>query len=440
MSDKKGFEEAISNMLLTTSAYFKEYCYYGYIIAQCNVIFDKSLSAPAAVCFVDKQYDLLVNPEMFNPMPLAWRIGILKHECLHILGNHVFRCEENKYDQRKFNYATDCAINQFINYDHLPHITEEDLRDNPNPKNLKVGDPNFIYPNNFPAKTTPVPEKLSAEQYYGLLDDCKMPPNTSNSSSSGNGNGEEDSNGSSSGNGGPRPLQGPVDDHATWEQSKGFKEVKDQVTKKMLEEAFDQASKNRGNIPVNHSEWLTIFTAKSQVDWKKVLRNITGNKKANRKATLLRKNRRTPQYRHIKGHIKNRIFELLVVSDVSGSVSSKELSTAWSEIINICKLTSTPVKLIQVDSKAYPPIELKSTTKALNREGCGGTLLRPAITVAKEHKLQFNACVVITDGYIDNTDIQTFSDLGVPIIWLITAEGEIKPGMQSKHMVAMKLK
>jgi len=437
MSIKKGFEEAISNMLALGSDYFRDYAYFGFIIAQCNLVFDSKLPAPAAVRFMNTQYDLIINPKQYNSMPLAWRIGTLKHECGHILGNHIMRAELGNYDNLGFNYAGDCAINQDINLDHLPSITKEDLRNKPNPKKLKVGDPNCIIPANFPSKTSPVPKGLSAEHYYDLLDKSKLPPEQPKSDE-----GESQSGDSQSqpDEGSSTPLGGLVDDPSIWEESEGIEEIKDTVTKSMIEKAFDQTAKVQGNIPSSHSEWLKLFSTKSQVSWKKLLRNITGSKRANSKPTLLRKNRRTPELRHIKGHTKQRVFDLLVVSDVSGSVSSEELTGAWSEVLHICKLTNTPVSLIQVDTHASTPEPLKATSKTLNRKACGGTILAPAIAKAKEHHTAYNCVVVTTDGYIDQSDVDAYRALKVPVIWLITSNGRVMDSMNSGNMTAVKLK
>lgn len=422
-ADKHGFEEALSNMIAASAPFFKDYAYYAYIIAQCKLVFDPKLQAPAAIRFVNTQYELIINPEPYGAMPLKVRIGILKHECMHILDNHVFRAENGNYDNLGFNYAADCAINQDINIDHLPAITAKDLEGQPNPKGYKVGDTNAIVPANFPSKTSPVPNGLTAEHYYDMLDRDELP--------------KEGEPGEGNGCGG---LGGTLDDHSTWAESEGVEGIKDAVTKQMLDNAFSQTSKARGNIPSKHSEWLEIFSNSSEVNWKTLLRRIVGNKRANRKSTLMRKNRRLPNANHIKGHTKQRVFDLLIVSDVSGSVSSKELTETWSESLYICKMTNTPVTLIQVDTAAHEPESLKATTKSIQRKAQGGTVLAPAINKAKEHRVAFDAVVVTTDGYISESDVQAYASLGVPIIWLITSEGNIMDSMTAGRMVAVKLK
>lgn len=429
MSTKHGFEEAISNMILESSPYFVEYAFYGYIIAQCNVIHDSTLKAPAAVRFVSSQYDLLINPDLFNDMPLQWRIGILKHECLHIIGNHIFRADQGDYEDLPFNYSTDCAINQEIPLDHLPSITEADLAGKPNPKNLKVGDPNCIIPANFPTKTSPVPEGLSAEQYYAMIDKDQIPPQPQQ--------GQSDQDSDSDGD---QPLQGPVDDHSTWAESEGIEEIKDQVTKSMLEKSFDQAVKGRGNVPSQYAEWLEVFSNTSQVSWKKLLRRITGSKRANIKPTLLRKNRRTPNLRHIKGHTKERVFDLAVISDVSGSVSNQALQTLWGEILHICKQCDVAPTICQIDTEAHEPQLLKSNTSKIERKAYGGTRLSPAIQKLKDTKTPFNALVVTTDGYLDKSDIEPFLHLNKKVVWLVEAEGQLMSEMNKGKMVGVKLK
>ena len=48
--DREAFEEAISNMTLTASPYFKDYVFYMHLISNCRVIFNTML--PAAREFV----------------------------------------------------------------------------------------------------------------------------------------------------------------------------------------------------------------------------------------------------------------------------------------------------------------------------------------------------------------------------------------------------
>jgi predicted metal-dependent peptidase len=409
--DRKGFEEAVANISIASSQYFNEYVFYMHLIAQCRLILDPSMEAPAAVNFDKNTYNLYINPKTYNDFPLEQRIGILKHEMLHIVLGHLFRYDKNETNFTNFNYATDCALNQEIEREHLPK--------------------GAIYPDNFPAPEANDDWNQTAEFYYNLLessDDPSKNPGMS-SGSGGEGEGEGDSS-----------KGGEIDDHSMWKEGVCDQYIQEEITKNMLEKAADNTIKSRGNLPSNYSAMLDNIMRSREVDWKKVVRNIVGNKKANVRKTLMRKDRRMPGANWIKGRTKDRIFELAVISDVSGSVGDEALLKLWGSIIDICHMFNTPVKVVQVDTEPKPPEELTKTTKTIERQANGGTFLSPALETLKEYKISYNALVITTDGYLCKSDVEPFSKLKVPVIWLIESNGQIMPEMTTGTMQAIKLK
>ena len=390
MNDKSAFEETLVQMLAYGSSYSREYCFYGYLISQCKISIDADLPAPAGVSFSHDHYTLHISPTIFNVLPIEQRIGVLKHEMLHILNNHVFRAESQNLEHLPFNYSSDCAINQDITRTHLPE--------------------GVIYPDNFPSSKK-VPKGLNAEQYYELLDESKLPPE----------------------------LPDGAGDHDIWQTSEGIEIVKDILTEKMMQKAFAETSKAKGDLPSNYSQWLDVFSGHSKLNWKQILRRIVGNKRANTRKVLPRPYRRNPNATYLKGTVKDRIFELLFVADVSGSVGSDELVEAITETIHICKLTNTPSTLIQVDTQAHKPEKLSANTRKFERKACGGTILAPALDTAKEYHIKYDAVVVLTDGYIDESDVEAYAATGKRVIWLITSGGTIRDSMNTGKMQAVKL-
>ena len=382
---RAAFDETMANMIAIGN-YYKSYLFYGSMVSQCSVVL-KRMKAPAGVSFRHDHYQLSINPELFDAHSLEERLFILQHEMHHILNGHLKRLEDR--DFTRFNYATDCAINQLGNPKHMPQ--------------------GCIVPANLPSKHKVEP-RLSAEQYYELIDPDQLPP------------------------------EDPENSHDEWLESTGDEELQDDLTKQMIENAINQTSKSRGDLPSNISHYLDLFTRKRELDWKKVLRGITGNKKVNSRKTILRRDRRNPNFEHLKGRTKDRMFDLLLISDVSGSVSDQALYSLWGEVRHICDVTKTPVKLIQVDIRPSEPEELKKTTKALVRKACGGTNLSPAIQKARDKGIKFNAIVVTTDGYLSPNDIAEFQATGVPVIWLIEASGHIMSEMNQGRMKAFQLK
>jgi predicted metal-dependent peptidase len=406
---RKGLDECLANMF--SNPKYVDYLFYAHVVGQCKIIFDTSMQAPAGVNFMYDHYNLYINPldeiplepdqdgnypkddqgnELksipgFNGMSLEHRMGVMKHEMLHVINMHVSRREDR--DHQGFNIAADCAINQLIERTHLPDAC--------------------IYPDQFPGhdKSNPVPSDLTAEQYYELL---PFDDGNCNNPSFGQGSGS-----------------GVLDDHSKWAESKGDTELQEDISKNMLDRAISETQKSKGNIPSNISQWLDNLTKKREVDWRQVLRRLAGNKRANTRKTLMRRDRRLPDFNWIKGKTKDRIGEVVIVGDESGSVSDSELTDAIGECVHICKTLNTPIWYVPVDSQAHKPIQLKSNQTNFQRSACGGTVLAPALDKIHESHIPYNALVVITDGYIDDSDVDAFASTRKPVIFLITSEGVI---------------
>ena len=374
--------------------YRSNYLFYAHMLAQCSIKIDKDMPAPAAVSFQYDHYNLYINPDKYDVYTLENRLAILKHEMLHIILGHTDRKESR--DHYAFNVASDCALNQQIDEDHLPEGCVL-------PKSL--GESLGI----------DVPKNLTAEQYYDLI----LQNQKDNSET---------------------PEFTEIDDHSKWEESVGSKELQKDLTKKMLEKANIETIKGKGKSPSEFVGWLKLFTRNNEVKWEQVLRNIVGNKKVGTRSTIMKKDRRFPGRPDLRGKTKDRKFNLLIIADVSGSMSEKALLETLAEVRNICDLTKTDIDLIQIDTQAYEPEKLSKNTKLLNRKGSGGTELFPAIKKAQESRIDFQAAVVLTDGGLWGEDIMNFRSLNKKIIWLIESKGNILPEMNEGKMQAFKLK
>ena len=208
----------------------------------------------------------------------------------------------------------------------------------------------------------------------------------------------------------------------------------------MIEKAQNETIKSKGKIPGACSDWLELFSRKSELNWKKVLRGIVGNKRIGTRSTIMRKDRRFPKRADLRGKTKERMFNLLVIGDVSGSMNDAAILQTFGEVRHICDLTKTDVDLIQVDAEAYQPEKLSKKTKLIERKGHGGTTLHPALEMAKKHKIDFQAVIVLTDGGLFGDDITYFSALNKKVIWLIEPDGHIMPEMNIGLMQAFQLK
>jgi predicted metal-dependent peptidase len=373
------FEEIVANMIDPTN----NLQFYAHLLAQCKISMDKSFRAPAGVYFDTYTYGLVINPILFNKFTKKEKVAILIHEAFHIAYNHV--TVRKKDDHERWNYATDIAINQLIK--DLPktalHYSQFDL-----------------------------PAGFSAEQYYiALLDnekynqkkeqDEKLKKQMEELFEEAIKKGSLDVDSDECFGDGSEidiPFDIPIDAHD--KESEGDEEYRKEVTKNMLEKASE---KSRGNEPSDYADMISLYTKKAVVDWRKELRRIVGNKKANKRRTIMRPDRRFPNREEIKGITKDRIFDLIVVMDVSGSMQDKMLADGLNEIKEICKLTNSNLKVIQVDTDIHEVTEVTKTTTKFNRSAHGGTRIYPAIEYIRDNKIDHNAIVIISDMWIESS-------------------------------------
>src|ERR1700744_5412155 len=103
--------------------------FYAEIISQMRRII--STRVPIAGVRVTNTIELFLNPETFCSYPIETRAAILKHECEHILRDHISRCKSlapevyskskdlesdvlSTMKHRSLNIAADCAINGIL--------------------------------------------------------------------------------------------------------------------------------------------------------------------------------------------------------------------------------------------------------------------------------------------------------------------------------------
>ena len=388
MTAPQSWNSTIVAMATIGSEFAADYVFYLHMVSQCRIKFDPDMKAPAAVNFEYDHYNLFINPTRWDELPLPHRVGIVKHEMLHILYQHIFRKEERYHDH--FNIAADCALNQHITRSHLPDLAV--LPDTMSTQlSLQAG------------KSIVVPPNLTSEEYYDLIQQVI----------------EENPEGFPEGT---PELGDTLDDHGKWNESKGDKLISKDIAKKMLDKAATQTQKSRGNLPNEYAQWVEALSSKANVRWQQVLRRVAGNKRVDEVRTLRKPSRRLPDLMHVKGKVKDRKYDLVVIADVSGSVSNAELMYGIAEITHISKLTQTTTKLIQVDTNPYPPQDISTKLTKFQRKASGGTYLSPALDTASQYHINFNAVVVITDGYLSSDDIVKFHDTGKPIIWLLTTD------------------
>ena len=329
----------------------------------------------AGVCKQNVNYQLVVNPEFWNSLDTdKKKIGLLKHELLHICFHHLIDREDFS-DHDLHNIAADVEINQYLTPDYYPT-------------------PDILLPSTFPELNLPL--KAGTKEYYRLLQQAKQ-------------------------NGTSPTLDGMLSDmkgdglHPTWKDFDSLSEADKKLVKAQIDhqikniiDSQSQESRDRGFVPSELKDYIdSLFVIKPpSYDWKGYFRRFTGTaSKVYTKKTRRKLNKRFQPNPALKIKPKKHI---LVGMDTSGSVSKKDLEEFFSEIHHMYK-TGITITIAEGDAGINNVYEYKGKVPEFVI-GRGGTDMNPFIKYFNENR-QFNSLIILTDGEIGNREINSFKPM-----------------------------
>jgi predicted metal-dependent peptidase len=338
--------------------------YYGFFLIMLNKVWRKDLPT-AGVSKQNINYQLAINEEFWTGLSDDHKMGLLKHELLHIAFGHLtsFSSFSNK---KLANVAMDMEINQYIEDSWLPEggIRIEDYED------LKLD------------------KKAGCRYYYDQL--LRLQD-------------EKDKNGTTGNDAMDKLLDnvasGNIPDHSTWEEFEDMtdaeKKLIEKQVQKILQDAKEQTVKKRGTVPGEIEGLIVVeeFTA-PKFDWKGYLRRFTGvSTKVFTKKIRRKENRRYEDNPGLK--IKMRQHMLLAI-DTSGSVSDTELAEFMNEIHHIYKV-GVDITVVQCDT-SIKSIEPYKGKNEINVFGRGGTEFDPVLDYYNANLKKYTSLVYFTDG------------------------------------------
>ena len=456
--DRSGYEEAFMNLL--SNPKYADLSFYSFIIAKMQISINHSVPT-AGAGFHNNNYQLIVNPDFFNPLPLEQRMGILVHETLHVILKHIFRKGERNHTL--FNVAADIALNQSIKRSMLPE--------------------GALYPDTFKFDNGNVwPSGKTSEQYYELLKeekekqqqekedqgygddgDCPDCDGTGQQSKDEGGNAPggsespddqshpegtkpcETCNGSGKEPGGYKPSNGnpdltreeeiTIDSHELWDNiSDDDEELASQMMEKMIENAVE---KSRGNTPGNMEEILNLWKRPAIISWKKVLKRFVSSKVGAKQGTIKRRDRRQPGRADLKGRkVSYDVANVIVGIDTSGSMSDEEILNGLVEINEVCKITHSTLEIVQIDTVIQGSEEFDPKKKTFKRRGCGGTYMGAMAEYLTDNKIKYDVLVMISDMYIEDVSTdENWQKVKRPTLWLNTSGTTVDWEGLRKHTI-----
>mgnify|MGYP003116354590 FL=1 len=324
-----------------------------------------SRAIPTAGVTVDKdtlQFKMLYNPDFFVDMPENQVKGVLIHEFYHLIFKHVTSRRPENIPMIVWNIATDLAINSMIGADNLPD--------------------NCCIPGGKQFEDYPLGK--TAEFYLEMMKDDEQ---------FGDGKGGfkdmDGEDGSDLGN---------FDDHGGWDElTDDERQMVEERAKDIMEKAARDANNSgRGWGSVSNGIKRDIMERlKTRVNWKKVLRAFIGAaQRADKSNTMRRINRRFP-YIHA-GRKVNRVANIAISIDQSGSVSDQELNAFFNELNKLSDLatfTVIPFDTKVAEDKVYT--WKKGEKRKWERVMYGGTCFNAPTDYV--NKGNFDGHIVLTD-------------------------------------------
>ena len=219
-----------------------------------------------------------------------------------------------------------------------------------------------------------------------------------------------------------------LDDHG-WEEAEQLSEEDKGDLEREVEEAIRQGVLVAGKLGSGGARDLEALL-KPQIDWRDVLREFISATCAGKDfSTWARPNRRfvsTGVY--MPSGISQSVGELVVAVDTSASIGQRELTTFLSEIKSVCdNVRPDRIRLLYWDTKVcadetYNHAETDTLVQSTKPAGGGGTDVSCVSEYMAEHKINPQAVIVFTDGYVFDWGTWT-----CPILWAIYGFERAKP-------------
>lgn len=317
----------------------------------------------AAVTYERGRFKLLINPEWYTRLSDDEQAAVLKHECLHVLDNHLGR---TKMDMLA-NLAADVTINQFIN--SLPEgcVTLEAMQ-----------------------KEVPDLRANETLEYYEVM--------IKNEAAKKQGEG-----------GGVGRGMSTLDSHEVWKHADATPEELKHAAK-VLGERVKQAA-GAGNTP-GEVEALLQKLGEARHNWRAELRRFVASQAASHRKTSRKRRNRRFAYKQ-PGWRRDQKLKLAVAIDTSGSVGDAELQMFLDEIGGIYRVGEPEIFLIPCDTRVGEVTEYKHNQREFKMQGRGGTLFQPALDAANE--LAVDGLIYLTDGgCYDNPKQPAY-----PVLWAL---------------------
>ncbi|MCE2833294.1 MAG: VWA-like domain-containing protein [Chitinophagaceae bacterium] len=343
----------------------------------------------AAVRRIGGSTELVFNPVFLTEkLDRQTRIGVLKHEVLHLVFRHLDRVSGSKAYPELFNIAADIVVNQYIDRAQLPE--------------------GAITLQSFPELDLPAGETV--EYYYKRLSEVVDRLDLT------------------------WIAVDLFESHEGWWSpggagDDGMSRLARERLDRLLAEAWAAANgKGHTHLPGQVVKELSALAdrLRSSLDWRRILRAFAqSSARGDLQYTIKRQSRR---FGTRPGLRIRRVSRLLVAVDTSGSITDAELHRFFAEIDAIHR-AGAYVHIVECDAKVqrdYPYNGRKPESVA----GRGGTSFDPVFTFINRSIHRFDGCIYLTDGFASRPQVRP----RCPLLWALTPGGDARHLDHGRHV------
>ncbi len=334
------------------------------------------------------KFNLYWNRKFMASLTDRQVVGVLKHECLHLLYDHT--TSRRRDPHLIWNYATDLSINTMLDVQdlpegglipgrHLPTLTDEDKQ--------KMDDEQIKRYQSISDLIASFPPNKSADWYFEQLM-----------------NNETIQDMLEKGEAAMKELQdllGQLDDHEGWgELTEDEKAQVSQRIKELLKDACHECEANQrwGSVSQSLQKQLKSLIHR-EISWKDVLRKFVGfTNRDERMSTVTKLNRKYPGV-HAGVH-KEYKPKIAVYVDESGSVPDDALELFFGELNSLSSLCDFTLYKFDTEVDTQNKVEFVKGRKKydLTRTRTGGTDFDAPTKHANDNKKLYDGLIIMTDG------------------------------------------
>lgn len=223
--------------------------------------------------------------------------------------------------------------------------------------------------------------------------------------------------------------QQSFDEHK-WDDAKELSEDEKRELAKEIDEAIRQGALAAGKLG-NGMDREMQELLQPQVNWREVLRDfVTDTCSGSDYSSYNKLNRR---WVHLgiamPSGVTERVNELTVLCDMSGSIGQREQTIMLTEVAEVCKaVRPNKLRILYWDTdvrrdEVYEMDQIEEFAKSTKPAGGGGTDIEPVARYMQEHGINPDAAIILTDGYL----FGSWGQWACPTLWCILDNKSAKP-------------